>query len=501
MARSIEQRLVKAMVGADRPSVLDTDAYKLAMAQAGAPLRPETFYLTFRRMTQGPWYNPFDLDEFFRLLRPELPGLKQRGFLQTWGYGLTPAMEKAVLAEIETCCIPKGAWFGPKEPLAAVRSASFLVSGMEALGLMLQYPIQIATFARNGATRFDVTCEDEAEIVRIAWEAAGVEGVPIINVREREYRERVRLNGWAVRKALRDEPERAFEVGMRAATCIQQHRIALTELREIGIMRTSMLRLAYELTMIPVGTTGHEHQQRYGEDAAGFRAIRDTRPETPSYLFDTVEPELLGIPAIFEVVREWLDHRFSVRFDSGDQDSQFRKLFAVLSAIAPQAAYIFEDGYTAEKTVENEKFLAQFNLPRSQAWYGYGGFFISHPAFSEFTRDRVSAAWKLCETSGSAVMKWSGTQGKESTPGRPCSFVLVGEPAIEGLVAFDRLIGQQDEEPPEGFIRLTEADPVEHPGCYQDCDRIGNSPATAKLIKIAREERQERIEAAMEAAA
>jgi len=69
MARSIEQRLVKAMVGADRPSVLDTDAYKLAMAQAGAPLRPETFYLTFRRMTQGPWYNPFDLDEFFRAPR------------------------------------------------------------------------------------------------------------------------------------------------------------------------------------------------------------------------------------------------------------------------------------------------------------------------------------------------------------------------------------------------------------------------------------------------
>ena len=47
---------------------LATDAYKFSMAQAGFPLRRETFYFSFRR--GGPQYVPFDFAEMIGALAP-----------------------------------------------------------------------------------------------------------------------------------------------------------------------------------------------------------------------------------------------------------------------------------------------------------------------------------------------------------------------------------------------------------------------------------------------
>lgn len=489
---SIAQRLVRAMVGRDRPSALDTDAYKNSMAQAGYPLRLETFYMTFRR-GKGPWFNPFDLVEIIELLRPELPDLKERGFLQTWGYGLTPAMEQALRAPMEIVAIPQGWWFGAREPVVAIRSASYLVSWYEPLTLMLHYPIQIATAIKRGNVpdRYRATCQSEAEIISLVYEAMGVERPPI-DICVREYRERVSANANSVYKALSGEPERAFEVGFRAATCIEQHRLALKSCRRRGIVKTSNLRLAYELNLQPVGTTGHEHQMRHKTDLAGFRAIRDCRPETPSYLFDTDDPILIGIPAIRLVVFDNPKARCSFRFDSGDQDRQFEMLWGFASNFAPEAAFIFEDGYTANKTITNESFLKSYNFPREQAWYGYGGYLVSAPAFSEFTRDTVSAAYKLSATSGDPVMKFSGSPGKESTPGHPRSFIRIVPKTEEGLTRFDRLIGQWGEIAPDGFVPLTD----NVGDLYEEPETVGNSPETEKLIVRLTDIREEKIAAA-----
>jgi nicotinic acid phosphoribosyltransferase len=49
-------------------SLLATDGYKLSMAEAGWPLRKETFYFSFRR--GGAQVVPFDVEAMVRSLLP-----------------------------------------------------------------------------------------------------------------------------------------------------------------------------------------------------------------------------------------------------------------------------------------------------------------------------------------------------------------------------------------------------------------------------------------------
>ena len=61
-------RWAELVLAGTAPSVTMTDAYKLAMAQAGFPLRTETFYFSFRKPG---WYRiPFDLESAIRALVP-----------------------------------------------------------------------------------------------------------------------------------------------------------------------------------------------------------------------------------------------------------------------------------------------------------------------------------------------------------------------------------------------------------------------------------------------
>ena len=90
-------------------SVLATDAYKFSMAQAGFPLRRETFYLSFR--FGGLQCVPFDLAERVRrLLTGLVPTPEDRAFARAHGYGLTDAMEAALsqLDALEIQAVPAG---------------------------------------------------------------------------------------------------------------------------------------------------------------------------------------------------------------------------------------------------------------------------------------------------------------------------------------------------------------------------------------------------------
>src|SRR5439155_14494362 len=82
---------------------------------------------------------------------------------------------------------------------------------------------------------------------------------------------------------------------------------------------------AQELGMVPVGTMGHEHVQRFGSDDAAFRAMRERRPQRSSYLLDTFDTMRSGIPTAYTLMTEGARTRGdSIRFDSGDKEAQCR---------------------------------------------------------------------------------------------------------------------------------------------------------------------------------
>jgi nicotinate phosphoribosyltransferase len=410
-----ESRYVELLTGGTNSPLL-TDAYKFAMAQAGAPLRQETFYLSFRH--GEPMYVPFDLAEVVRLLRPRLPNAKERAFLATHGFSMTPAMEAALQGDLDVWAAPRFAWVGKGEPILTVTGPSFLVSWLEPLLIALSFPLQVASQIENEvrnrepASTFDVTCKDEGDIVQLVQKCAG-NSACTAKVVVRGIGDMKSLVG-DLHAALGGDIHRAFEVGTRAMTCLQHHHHVLKALKVFGIEKTASLYLAYELYMIPVGTTGHEHQQRWLSDEAAFRAVRDCRPEPPSYLFDTYDAEHSGIPATQKVMGEDPGRRCSVRFDSGDQEAQLRQF---MQGPYQPDLFIFMDGYDHDRTYEMERLCTKEGIPTEARIYGFGGYFMCAAEWQVYTRNRVAMVYKLTQTGATPVMKFAGS--KSSVPGRP----------------------------------------------------------------------------------
>lgn len=469
-----EQCLAKFLLGEGGASSLKTDGYKFSMAQAGVPLREEIFILSLRK--GGPYYIPFDINAIIQALIPDPCPSKEQGFLQAHGYGMTPAMEAALQGKVHVVAAPKGSWVLGGEPLATVGGPSFLASWLEPLSIMLSYLIQVATaYKQKGSEGFPVcpdgvrglptVCDDERSSLEALAEC--LPAYPFsVWISDETYRKGVYQNAMEMVLAVDGDVGRIFEVGLRGATCMEQHMIALTEIRKTGINKTSNVWGAWKLYMIPVGTTGHEHQERWGSDEAGFLTISDMRPETPSFLFDTYDPIRCGIPTALKILRQNPTRPVSLRFDSGDQDAQFLQIrrgcsrntesILVEKGMLPEGDLpplvlipnlIFEDSYNPQKTVQNEAFCEKWGWPREKRLYGPGGWLISKPHPTPFGRDGSSAAYKLCWSNG-ARKKFSGSPGKGSIPGRPCIYRGLVNGKIISLVA-------QEGEKVEGFIPLT----------------------------------------------
>ena len=443
-----------------QPSFLATDGYKLSMAEAGWPLRRETFYYTHRK--GGAHVLPVHAESFVRDLFPGEPRPCDLDFLDENKYGLSGGTLEALRlrSQVEVVSIPQMGVFQDYEPAFSVTAPSALVSWLEPLLLQLNYRIQVATMAFGDPEILKsevalVTCERQKEIV---LETAEYVGMTLkesdVRVDSGRYFEEVTKTVKELLEIVGD-PARIFEVGLRSATCLEQHQIVLEACAALGVKRTSNVLGAWRLGLKAVGTMGHEHVQRYGSDEAAFRGMKDRRPHRSSYLLDTTDTFLSGIPTAFRIMAE-TDNSDSIRYDSGDKIAQYCYAVARAKEFGVDPVHIIEDSMDSDMTYRLEVLRRQLGVKESKQFYGYGGFIVNQPSFGRLSRDRVSAVWKLCQTGPRATMKFSGAsgggRGKESVPGKPVIFRRGSGSGPHGI------IGQQGETCPPGYVLISTAD-------------------------------------------
>jgi nicotinic acid phosphoribosyltransferase len=455
-------------------SLLLTDGYKFSMAEAGWPLRTETFYYTHR--SGGPQILPLDVAKFVKGLLPDPEDATGYHYLDIneyeMGIGFKSAMK--LVDKLVVRSLAPGSIFYPKEPSFSITGPSALVSWLEPLTLQINYRVQVATLARRTPEAIHevldkVTCQRQKEIVLETLDAVGVKA-PKIEVCPEEYHARVLAQAKSIIQVVKD-PRRVFEVGLRSATCPEQHEIAVRACAEAGITKTSNVLMASVLGIAPVGTMGHEHVQRFASDEEAFRAMRDRRPHRSSYLLDTYDAFLSGIPAALRVMAENPEGRDSMRYDSKNKLSEMMFANAGALDLGLRPIHLVEDGLDLPETQKFEKARETLAIPQDDMFFGYGGFFVAKPAFGSLTRDRVQAVWKLCQTGPMPTMKWA--PGKESIPGEP---VVFRRRSVDGPIG---LIGQVGEEVPHGYSLETgmgEPYPA-NPGN----SIVGLSPATQAL--------------------
>jgi nicotinic acid phosphoribosyltransferase len=410
------------------PTLLDTDGYKFSMAEAGFPLRRETFYYAHRK---GGWqYLPFDVEARIRAMLPSLPiaGSDERSladadwaYLDRHGYFQGGAFRRAIgqRDQVVVDAIPEGSWFFDREPVFSVTGPSAIVSWLEPLALQLHFEIQVATAAKLGRLpdAMTLTCERERELVEEVLERVGRSAK--LTVSSSAYYDAVLARAREL-VGLVGDPERLFEVGMRACSCVEQHEIALRAVKDAGIRRTSNVGLAKKLELVPVGTMGHEHVQRHGSDRAAFTSMRDKFPGFLFYLPDTFDTLASGIPCALEAMREEPERNAGIRFDS-EHGIVGHWLYAVSRAREAGLTPLLglESGWNDLLTRQFEELRVQVGWPADRQGYGYGGYLVN-PPWPAFRRDDVSAVWKIGETGGRATMKFGDEPhgGKSSLPGR-----------------------------------------------------------------------------------
>lgn len=127
--------------------LLLTDGYKFSMAEAGWPLRRETFYYSHRK--GGLQVLPFDVEAELKKVMPEVrPGDWE--YLASQDYDLSSAVKVALCSkQVTVRALPRNAVFCDREPVFSVTGASSLVSWLEPVVLQWSYRIQLASVARQ----------------------------------------------------------------------------------------------------------------------------------------------------------------------------------------------------------------------------------------------------------------------------------------------------------------------------------------------------------------
>ena len=415
-------------------NTLHTDAYKFSMAEAGAPLRQETFYYSHRRGGSNGWhYMPIDVKEYIKSILPPITDNESYEYLKSNNYEVGAGYRKAMSMQnlLKINSIPKGAWFYNREPVFSITGTSALASWLEPLALQIQFRIQIATCYLTNTTGWKnsilfATCNREKEIIDETLDSVmsniggKSNGRFKIDVREQEYYDHV-LNRAKGLVDIVKNPDRIFEVGMRGVSCMEQHLIALRAVKDAGIIRTSNVAAASELGMVPVGTMGHEHIQRSGSDYLAFTSMRDRVGGFVFYLPDTFDTVRSGVPTALKVISETPDRDAGIRFDS-ENGIRGHYLYTVIRAreMGLEPILALESGWNKGLTIEFEELRKQIGWKEDRQAYGFGGYLVK-PSWETFCRDDVSAVWKVSQTGNRATMKFGDepNSAKQSIPGKP----------------------------------------------------------------------------------
>ncbi len=495
-------------------SPLWTDAYKFFMAQAGVPLREETFVFSMRK--GGPWFVPFDIDALIRSLLPRPATPQEREWIDNnTNYGVAPLVWRALEAPVEIHTVPIGAWVTNREPIATITSTSALASNIEAKVIgALHFRLQIATLIKRyqmGELQADqlqarigtATCDEERAII---LEMANAVGRPLpfnIDVDAEGYRAAVRERAERLLQTVDGNAGVLAEGGVRAASCAEQHQIVVEACQAAGFVATSNVALAMSLGLRPAGTTGHEHQGRWGSDLTSFRAARDMGGNT-TFLLDTYHTTLSGIPAAQTAMLEAADRYpngagLSVRPDH--EPTMVGDWYAIdgmyQANSLTQAIIRLSGGFDVERTEQFERMRKELGRPRGFNTYLYGQFLVQ-PHVSLPKRGDVGAVYKLSQTGGRPTMKFSDTPAKASTPGKPVIWQLQAPDGAAREHMPIRLIGQKGERPPEGYevlsldTRLSLGNPSPRT-LNRLAEPVPNSPATQALVGACEANRREYI--------
>lgn len=492
-------------------SAKETDGYKFSMAEAGNPLRRETFYYSHRK---GGWqFLPIDVEKFVRANLPHAT-FADYAYLDSHNYFLGGAFREAIQRhdEIIVRGLPKNSWFYNREPVFSVTGPQVLPSWLEPIVLQLNYRIQVATGlilrpVETVAKIQVVTCRQEKEIIletadsirsHISIETRSA--LDKIRVESDEYQEDVLVRAKRLVSIVGD-PDRLFEVGMRAVSCDDQHEIALKAIRETGIKRTSNVYLASKLDMIPVGTMGHEHVQRHGSDYAAYTAMRDRFPGFIFYLPDTFDTLASGIPSALRAMLDDPKRNSGIRFDS-EHGIRGHYTYAInrCREMNLEPVLGLESGWNEKLTVEFENLRKMLGWREDRQAYGYGGYLVK-PDWDAFGRDDVSAVWKICKTGDRPTMKFGDEpkSGKESIPGEPVLWrPRLGMANYSGPVGY---VAQEGEDwaPPVPAVMVTGSTTNESPVTTETVKSINPSrgiaysPATLALVDECRRQRAENI--------
>ncbi len=475
-------------------NLLKTDAYKFSMAEAGFPLRVETFYYTHRRGGHCGWhFIPIDIEKHIKHILPNTTDSEaEYDYLKNNSYAMGSAYRKAISTRdvIRVKSMPEGSWFYNREPVFSVTGPSAIASWLEPSLLMLNFIIQVATQAKvyKLPEKMLATCENEKESIQWACALIGRKS-PEIEVRPEEYYKTILKKAISLVDVVGGNPDRIFEVGMRAVSCMDQHEIALKAIKAAGILRTSNVYLAQKLGMIPVGTMGHEHIQRFGNDYQSFITMRDRCPGFISYLPDTFDSIRLGIPSALRAIQETPDRKAGVRFDSEERIKN-HYLYTITECLRlglnPQL--ILEGGWNLEKTIIFEKFRNMLEWPSGLQSYGFGGYLVN-PTWATFQRDDVAAVWKLSKSGSMATMKFGDDSGhsKQSAPGLPVTFRPYPLSARDNRPI--GLIGQEGEKIPEYYC-VSDCKDISYNPDFGNVEPPQYSPETQKLIKICNANRE-----------
>lgn len=441
-----------------RNGLLATDAYKFSMAAsnylAGRGEELESFHASFRKgkPLYVPIYIPSLIENELKPVVNDSDIAEDVAFLSRHGFNVDDQLlcnVSTIGADTVLSNIPKMEYCMAREPMVTMYGNGAAVSWIEPLLIgRLSYMCQVATAARYAVVDFNtwgddfntwsdfikrvsvVTCMEQKRITIQAIEGAGISvgsSVSMFNpdwikVDEAGYYNRVMEQG---EKILRTgvKPERVFEVGLRSATCMEQHIIALAALKELGFNRTSNVYGAYVLDMIPVGTMGHEGVQRWdSNDELAFEKHIAAMPKT-LMLLDTNDTTRVGLPAAIRMMKKYPERQDGCRPDSGDIGAQFRAFVSIFreSNIVPRT-WTFEDGLVAGDLERFESLRMDLDYPAELTLYGLGGFFIAETEPTGFTRDKVGFVYKLGYTERfGPTMKFGNEPngGKTSIPGIP----------------------------------------------------------------------------------